>query len=360
MCLVYKVAIITTSNMAYDQRLTKVMATMADLPIELSYMDRGGKNSQKPYFSSGVLFYLEWNIRLLIYLLRQKPNGVYAADIDTSLAVIFCKLFGQRINFVLDLHELYTDTPELIHSPIKRRIWALVERWAFGKADALITVNSSLRNIFFNRYHRDVQVVANVPMFNVLSEVECCSSRNMNVLYYQGALNAGRGLECAIETMIQLPDWKLWIVGSGDLDQELRELVKELGLASRVVFYGKRLPSELPELARQATIGLNLLQAASPNYYYSLANKFFDYMQVGLPSINMNFPEYNHVLQKHKTGLVVDDLNPEKLKEAVLQITSNKSEYRDYVIRSLEAASVYTWESEAVKLDHLLRQQFLG
>ncbi|WP_236970001.1 glycosyltransferase [Membranihabitans marinus] len=346
--------------MAYDQRLSKVMATMADLPLEISYMDRGGIRSQKTYFSNGIFFYLEWNIRLFLYLLKQKPQAIYGADIDTALSAIFYKFLNPKLVFILDLHELYTDTPELLHSPLKRKIWSWVEFWGFRKADGLITVNTSLQDIFYRRYHRKAEVISNMPMFKVLDGSECFNMRKMKVLYYQGALNVGRGLECAIETMSLLPDWKLWLVGSGDLDCELRTLVKDKGLVDRVVFWGRKLPQELPKLAKQATIGLNLLESESLNYYYSLANKFFDYMQVGLPSVNMDFPEYRNILQNHKTGVVIKDLHAEVLREAIHSMTQDVNVYRTYVNQSLEAAKVYTWENEADKLKQLLSRQFFG
>ena len=77
---------------------------------------------------------------------------------------------------------------------------------------------------------------------------------------------------------------QLWLVGEGDLSVKLRELVKSYKLDQKVKFKGYLKPTELPEITAKATIGLNLLENTSLNYYYSLANKAFDYIQAEIPA----------------------------------------------------------------------------
>ena len=98
------------------------------------------------------------------------------------------------------------------------------------------------------------------------------------VITYQGALNEGRGLEHAIAAMQRIPDFTLRLIGEGDLSQQLRGQARDLQLASRVEFVGFILPENLRDMTSDAMVGLNLLDERSKSYYFSLANKFFDYM----------------------------------------------------------------------------------
>ena len=60
------------------------------------------------WFQRGKLFYLEYNLRLLVYLLGQRAAGWCAADLDTALPVwLRARLGGQP--FAYDAHELFTE-----------------------------------------------------------------------------------------------------------------------------------------------------------------------------------------------------------------------------------------------------------
>ena len=74
-------------------------------------------------------------------------------------------------------------------------------------------------------------------------------------------------------------------------------------LAKKVIFKGYVKPKELPKITAKASIGLNLLENKSLNYYYSLANKAFDYIQAEIPAIHMDFPEYRQLNQTYEVLL---------------------------------------------------------
>jgi hypothetical protein len=41
-----------------------------------------------------------------------------------------------------------------------------------------------------------------------------------------------------------------------------------------------------------------------------LANKFFDYIQAGIPQVTMNFPEYAAINREYEVAVLIDDLEP--------------------------------------------------
>ena len=75
---------------------------------------------------------------------------------------------------------------------------------------------------------------------------------------------------------------------------------------SNVRFSGKLSPSELRSLTHQATFGFNVLENRGKSYYYSLANKFFDYAEAGVISINSAFPEYEALIHTYNHAYMVD------------------------------------------------------
>ena len=165
----------------------------------------------------------------------------------------------------------------------------------------------------------------------------------------------GRGIEEAIQAVKFLPDYELWIVGDGDIASSLKDSVPK-DIQDRIKFWGKVSPDRLHALTSQARYGLNLLDGDSKNYYYSLANKFFEYMHAGIPSINIDFPEYRAILEKHKVGITIPRMDVNALTEAV-KMLDREIDMTATVIKNITTyKSLYTWEAEEEKLTSIYRE----
>lgn len=219
------------------------------------------------------------------------------------------------------------------------------------------TVCESLATLFEKNYGTHFDVIRNVPCKQPLNTQP---KPAIPIILYQGALNDGRGLEEMIEAMKQIDNAEFWIAGEGDLSKELRILVQEKQLTKRVKFLGFLKPQALKEVTNKATIGLNLLQNKGLNYYYSLANKSFDYIQAGIPTINMNFPEYQRIVAKYKVALLVDDLSAETLVSSVQFLLNNKVLYEELQQNCNRAREEYIWEKEEELLINLYKSVLKG
>jgi len=135
-------------------------------------------------------------------------------------------------------------------------------------------------------------------------------------------------------------------------------LVKELDLEKQVKFLGYIQPHELKEITKKAHLGVNLLQNKGLNYYYSLANKFFDYIQAQKPSLNMNFPEYATIIKEHPVGLLLDDLAPETIVDSIQKLIDTPDLYHNLQQNCLQARTIFVWEKEALKLEAFYENVF--
>lgn len=170
------------------------------------------------------------------------------------------------------------------------------------------------------------------------------------VLLYQGALNEGRGIETALEAMKYLQGVQLWLAGEGDLSRSLRQKAEALQLGEKVRFLGYVKPKELPSLTAQAWLGINLLENRGLSYYYSLANKYFDYVQAGVPVITMDFPEYRALQCEWEVGVLLPQLNVEMLATEITKLLNNNILYEKLQANCQEARQIWNWENEQVKL----------
>ena len=117
-------------------------------------------------------------------------------------------------------------------------------------------------------------------------------------------------------------------------------------MEGKVILEGILPPEELVELSQKAYIGINLVENTGLNQYLSLANKFFDYIHAGLPQITMNFPEYKKINDKYNIALLLEDLKPETISEAINKLASDKELYNELYNNCSIAKTELNWQKE--------------
>jgi len=367
-----KIILTVTNDLAYDQRMMRICGSLAKAGHEVELVGRLRPGSpplpEMPYrqtrllcyFEKGKLFYIEYNLRLLIWLLFRRFDALCAIDLDTILPCLWASRLHRK-PCVYDAHEYFTEVPEVARRPRIRRIWERVARYAIPRMKRCYTVGDCLAGILSERYRVPFASIRNVPSpvppnsssaLGNSAELEFggTGARSPKIILYQGALNEGRGLETAIEAMQEIEGAVLWLAGEGDLSANLREKVAQLGLAQKVRFLGFVLPKELPGITEQAWIGLNLLENKGLSYYYSLANKAFDYIQAGLPSVQMDFPEYRKLNEDWQVFELVAGPEVETLRQAIRKLLHDTAHYQKLQEHCRKAAATLNWEQEEQKL----------
>lgn len=292
----------------------------------------------------GPLFFFWCNIRIFFYLLfLRRCDVVVANDLDTLLgAFLAAKIRGKKL--VYDAHEFYTGYVFLRNKPFKRAIWGLVEKFLFPRVRWCMTVSLPIACTYQKLYRKPVWVIENRPFYAAPSK-PTFSKR----LIYQGNLHPGRGLEAVIESLRYVLDWELWIVGDGMIRPSLEKLVENFCLQGRVRFWGRVPFEQLPSYTRQATLGIAADEPITQNYQYALPNKFFDYLQAGIPILTGPTALVRARVVEYHCGLVVEPWNPEQIAEVLRNL--KPSEYDVLVEGVIKAAEIFTWERQLSKLE---------
>jgi len=110
------------------------------------------------------------------------------------------------------------------------------------------------------------------------------------------------------------------IIGDGPLATYVEEASKTY---KNVIWKGMVLPDDISPLLETAHLGWNLLTGSSLNYYYSLANKTFDYIMHGLPVITMDYPEYRAIIDKYGCGVTLESLDLAKIHRCLDSFTED-------------------------------------
>ncbi|SDX67081.1 glycosyltransferase [Hymenobacter psychrophilus] len=354
-----------TTDLNYDQRMQRICASLARAGYAVLLVGRQGPGAlplgPQPYaqhrlrcfFQRGKLFYVEYNLRLLLFLAGQRAAAWCAIDLDTALPVwLRARLGGQP--FVYDAHELFTEVPEVMARPGVQRLWRWVENFIVPRAALAYTVGPALARLFEQRHGRPFAVVRNISRLSAetLPPAPAAAPASGFILY-QGALNTGRGLEELLAAMPHI-NGRLVLCGEGDLSQPLRRQAEALGLlqSGQVEFRGFVRPDNLRELTRHATVGVNLLRNVGLSYYYSLANKFFDYLHAGVPQVVVDFPEYRALNEQYDVADLVPDLEPATLAAALNRLLpgGDANRYRQLAQNARRARPVLSWQHEEREL----------
>ncbi|MCC6459391.1 MAG: glycosyltransferase [Saprospiraceae bacterium] len=349
-----------TNDLSYDQRMHRICSTLAENGHSVELVGRSLPHSVALHaqlfrqrrlacrFRGGVLFYAEYNLRLFWYLLFARYDAVCSVDLDSLPAGCAATLL-RRKRRVFDAHEYFTEVPELTDRPFVRWCWSLLARLCLPFYRHAYTVGPALAELFSQQYKIPFGVVRNtpVPIPAIARRVDPSSPR---VLLYQGALNEARGIEHMLEALPQLEGVELWLAGEGDRSEALRQQAAQLNILDKVRFLGYVQPANLKTLTQQAWLGINVLENKGLSYYFSLANKFFDYVQAGVPVLTMNFPEYRRCNEQFEVALLLDHLSAETFRAAVQHLLDHPEDYQRLQQNTQHARDEWNWAHDKIQL----------
>jgi glycosyltransferase involved in cell wall biosynthesis len=300
----------------------------------------------------GVIFYASYNIRLFFYLLFKKMDGICAIDLDTILPVLWASRI-KKVKRIYDAHELFCEMKEIVERPRIYAFWKRIERYAVPKFKYGYTVNEPIAEEFNKMYGSRYKVIRNMAVYDPLK----MGTEKERFILYQGAVNEGR----SFETLIPAMKWvnaTLLICGDGNFMKQAQELARENDLSERVFFKGMLEPAELKKVTSKALIGITLFEEGARSNYFSLANRFFDYIHAGVPQICSDYPAYRAINNQYKVAVLVRDHSPESIAKAINSLLHNDERWENIHRECMLAARELNWQHESLKLAAYYQQIF--
>ena len=360
-----RVIVSVTNDLVTDQRVKRLCNTLLHDGYEIILTGRLLKTSlpleKRPYktrrvrhlFNRGFLFYAEYNLRLLFFLLFSRFSILHANDLDTLPANFLASRIRQK-TLIYDSHEYFTEVPELKGRLITKRIWEMIEEFIFPRLEYVITVNSSIAQAYKTKYGNPVNVIRNLPdrtTFGISSSPSRFNlPENKKLIILQGTgINIDRGAEEALDAMKYLEDAVLIIAGKGDIIPELKRRAVTNRVEDKVLFINTMPYEKLMELTRICHCGLSLDKGSNLNYLYSLPNKLFDYIMAGIPVVASPLPEVIRIVEEFGTGLIIDDYSPPEIARKIAEVLFRIPQ-ESWTPGLKKASEELNWEKEQIKL----------
>jgi glycosyltransferase involved in cell wall biosynthesis len=349
--------------------MQRICTSLAAAGHKVTLVGRQNKGSlalqQQPYeqvrlivkHEKGKLFYLSFNWKLYQWL-KKRPTSensmktaICAIDLDTIVPCYYASLQNGWLR-VYDAHELFTEQYEVKRRPWIAAIWRWVERYFVPKFPNGYTVNQLIADEFARRYRVEYPVIRNMPL--AASHLQQTVENEWPWLpkqffLYQGAVNEGRGFDELLEAMEQVA-WPLVIVGGGNYFEKVQAFVAQKGLQQQVILAGYIAPDSLRRLTPKALAGITIFNKEGLNQFHSLANRFFDYVQAGIPQICVGYPAYRQLNLDFEVALLVNDIMPNTLASALNKLASDAVLQNKLTQNSRQAAKVWNWENESRQL----------
>lgn len=347
-----------TNDLSYDQRMERTCSALADHGYRVILVGRKHSKSKDLdkrnfqqhripcIFTKGKLFYLEYNFKLLWYLLFAKVDIVCSIDLDTILPGYMASTLRSK-KLVYDAHEYFTEMEEIVRRPIIKLAWLQLEKFMLKRIKHAYTISNGYATLFKEKYNRDFTVIRNVPRLK--SDTAATHTPN-KIIQYQGILNIGRGIEEAIKAVCSLDEYTLRIYGDGPHAEHLKSLAAEYNAGEKVQFMGFVSPQVLREKTMEASIGLTLFSKTGLHHQHSLANRFFDYIHAGIPQIAVGYSEYEAFNKDFEVALLVPELTAMAVRTSILKLSEDQAYYNRLRQNCVTAAKTNNWQKESEKL----------
>ncbi len=361
-----KLVFTVTNDLTYDQRMARICSSLAHYGYEVTLIGRKTNDSvplQKTsytrirlrcIFNKGFLFYAEYNVRLFFHLLFAPADGFCAIDLDTILPVFFVSVL-RRKKRVYDAHELFCEMKEIASRPFVYKIWKFIERFTVPRFKTGYTVNQVIADEFHRIYGVSYGVVRNAPRLSDTYQ----QNNSDGYVIYQGAVNEGRSFETLIPAFRRI-NRKLLICGEGNFLKQAKQITQDSGVTDKVVFAGKIDPAVLKTYTAGASVGVTLFDAAGLSNYYSLANRFFDYMHAGVPQLCVNYPVYREIIERFPFALLIDNLDSDNIADNINLLLNDRDLYNQMHKACLLAREQLNWQTEEKTLVNVYQNLFFA
>jgi glycosyltransferase involved in cell wall biosynthesis len=159
---------------------------------------------------------------------------------------------------------------------------------------------------------------------------------------YMGTFFSFSGLDVVIEEFSTLlendPNAYLMLIGGGELDKQLKELVTDLNLDSNVIFTGFVDYANLPSALKAGDVAINAFQ---PELLTNVAlpNKILQYMAAGIPVVSTSLDGIHEILGEYSGVTWVTE--PKGLMKTALELSK---------LPSSELRKIINSQQETVKL----------
>jgi glycosyltransferase involved in cell wall biosynthesis len=226
-----------------------------------------------------------------------------------------------------------------------------IERWAFRRADLVLTVNESYRKRIAEKRsgQSGVAVVLNSLDEGLLPQRVPSRAKTFRVVTH-GTLNSHYGVDVLVEAFAILldrhPNARLEIYGDGDAVPLIRRRISELDLEPVTTFDGRYLPQrEALERVLGASVGV-VANLGHPRNHAALPVKLLEYVAMGIPVVTSDLAAIRDYFAEDEVRFYPPG-DSEALAAGLIEVAADARTAAARSKRALERYRAYRWSAQA-------------
>lgn len=172
-----------------------------------------------------------------------------------------------------------------------------------------------------------------------------------NIVLVVGRLESQKNLSLLLQiwSEINIPDWKLQIVGTGSKVDSLKDLTINLGIQDKVIFCGKS--NNPAEYYQRAKI------FAMTSIFEGYPMTLIESQNFGcVPILFDTFPAANEIVKNNYNGFVISQYDKEEYKNKLVQLMTNPSLLKNLMINTLKESGRYDLNKVIQEWDNLIKK----
>lgn len=230
------------------------------------------------------------------------------------------------------------------------RVYDRLDRLSCQEADARVELSEAAREARNRRHHLRLGVAHAhvVPMGAWIERVPTTPPEGFRErrVVFLGHLVERQGVTTLLEAVTAQPDISADIIGTGPLEDKLRQQATRLGVAERVTFHGY-LPDhrEVERLLSSASVAVAPYQASDATFTrYADPGKLKAYVAAGLPIVLTEVPPNARELEAEAGAEVVAD-DARAIARGIVDALSSPEQWQARRTAALAYARRFDWNS---------------
>jgi GalNAc-alpha-(1->4)-GalNAc-alpha-(1->3)-diNAcBac-PP-undecaprenol alpha-1,4-N-acetyl-D-galactosaminyltransferase len=305
------------------------------------------------FYKSETLYSIDKRINLMYLQEKYSPSRSLSGAIRNNIIylkkiVMIVKRnqidllvgFTTSINIITIISSMFLKIPTLIserNNPeiyVPNTFWRILRDFFYPLTDGLIVQTEFIYRFYQRIVHENkIKIIPN-PVDEILLYSRSEYRERENIILTVGRLDANKNQRLLIEAFANLNvgNWKLIIVGHGDLREEYEELTASKGIADKVDFVGN--VNKISDFYNKAKIFVFTSQSEG------FPNALLEAMSFGLPSISTDCPSGpSEIIKNNENGYLIEVNNRQQLEDRLISLINNPKiclEFSAKAIKSTE------------------------
>ncbi len=206
-------------------------------------------------------------------------------------------------------------------------------------ASAVVTVSDFNRKYLQDTYGTAAERVQRIYNGLDLSQLSYHSPLQRSpLIVFVGRLIEKKGILILVDACAKLRDWgcefRCQIIGTGSLQEQLRQCIQQLNLNSIVEIVGPRPQNEVFEAIQQASAFAAPYVIGSDGNRDGLPTVLLEAMALGTPCVATDVTGIPEIIRHEETGLLVPQHDVEALANALKRLLNNDTERRKLAVQA--------------------------